>query len=65
MTLTLNGIIKGQRLVPVGRFAWADLLGGSIDRELFLELGRLEHTPPEIRKLVDDLKSQVKPQPKG
>lgn len=65
----INGIVRSERLVPLGRLeAWADHLEGFIDRALFLELGRLEHAPPEIRQLVDDLRDQlagIKPRPKG
>jgi transcriptional regulator with XRE-family HTH domain len=56
---TINGIIKSKRVPPLGRLeAWADILTTAIDRELFLELGRLEHCPPEIRALVTKLRGR-------
>lgn len=56
----VNGIIRGERVPPLGRLeAWANALSNHVDKALFLELGRLEHSPKEIRQLVIDLRCEI------
>jgi transcriptional regulator with XRE-family HTH domain len=56
----INKIARDIRQPPLARLeAWADVLANHIQRDVFLELGRLEHSPPEIRDLVAKLRHQL------
>lgn len=57
----INGIVKGIRIPPLGRLqGWADTLKGHIDRGMFMELAWLEHSPPGIRKALEDARAEIK-----
>ena len=51
----------GRRRPPLALLeAWADALAlRGEERRRFLELGRLEHCPPEIRRLVASLRRRL------
>jgi transcriptional regulator with XRE-family HTH domain len=56
----ISQIVHGTRPPPLARIeAWADALSGHIQRDVFLELARLECSPPEIRDLVTKLRQQL------
>ena len=58
---TVNAIARGTRKPSLKNIQkWADVLAKVINRQEFLELARLENSPPEIRELVSNLKAQVK-----
>lgn len=56
----LSSIYSGVRRPPLDRIqTWADALGlHGPDREAFVTLANLEHTPPLIRDLVRDLRAE-------
>lgn len=51
----------GRRRPPLARLeSWADALSlRGEERRRFLELGRLEHCPPEIRRLIVSLRRRL------
>jgi hypothetical protein len=57
----VNAIARGTRKPSLKNIQkWADVLAKVINRQEFLELARIENSPPEIRELVSNLKAQVK-----
>ena len=58
----INGVIHGERTPPLARIeAWAKALEGHVDVALFVELAELEHTPPGIRKALEEARAGRRP----
>lgn len=56
----VSAIVLGKRAPPLKHMSrWAEVLGKAVDRNVFLELARLEHCPSEIREQYVAMKAQL------